>query len=114
MARRNVEEFLGDGYRYKRKLTKPAGETTIPAWDVVSKLSPKVAARYENGKYTGRFGMLAARKDRAKARSPRLLAFRSCIASRLAGKDYKDLADIQANFIAASVICSHETKGKGE
>ena len=51
------------------------------------------------------WGNIAVRKATTEATSPRLLKYRSCIASKLAGKSYTNLKEVQEAFRAAAHAC---------
>jgi hypothetical protein len=57
------------------------------------------------------WGYEAVRKIRTVARSPRLLAYRSCMAGALAGKK-GTLKDIQTAFKTQAPTCAKEAAGK--
>jgi len=48
------------------------------------------------------WGYIAVRKARTVATSPRLLAYRSCIAGRLSGKSFANLKEVQEAFKTAA------------
>jgi hypothetical protein len=58
------------------------------------------------------WGYLAIRKSRTTATSPRLLAYRSCMAGSLAGKKYANLKDIQTAFKTTAPTCASEAAKK--
>jgi hypothetical protein len=51
------------------------------------------------------WGPKAIRKLTTKAKSPRLLKYRSCLAGSLAGKSYTNLAAVQTAFTEAAHAC---------
>ena len=58
------------------------------------------------------WGYIAIRKARTVATSPRLLAYRSCMAGSLAAKKYANLKEIQTAFKTAAPTCAKEAAGK--
>ena len=51
------------------------------------------------------WGKFATRKLTTRATSPRLLKYRSCIASKLAGKNFANLKEVQEAFRKAAHEC---------
>jgi len=58
------------------------------------------------------WGYVATRKARTVATSPRLLAYRGCMAGALAGKKYANLKDIQTAFKTQAPTCAKEAASK--
>jgi len=54
------------------------------------------------------WGRQATRKESTKATSPRLLAYRKCIASQLNGQTYDNLRGIQQAFRTAAGNCARQ------
>jgi hypothetical protein len=58
------------------------------------------------------WGYTAVRKARTVATSPRLLAYRGCMAGALKGKTYANLKEIQTAFKTTAPTCKAEAAGK--
>ena len=58
------------------------------------------------------WGKYAVRKTTTVATSPRLLAYRSCIAAALGGKEYPNLEAVQTAFREAAARCAREAASK--
>ena len=58
------------------------------------------------------WGYIAIRQARTVATSPRLLAYRSCMAGALAGKKYTNLKGIQEAFKTQAPTCAREAAAK--
>jgi len=48
------------------------------------------------------------RSVHARAKSPRLIKFRACIAAKMKGKDFRNLAEVQKAFAEAAKECASE------
>ena len=58
------------------------------------------------------WGYTAIRKATTEATSPRLLAYRACIAGKLAGKDFANLKEVQETFRSVAKECAAEARSK--
>ena len=58
------------------------------------------------------WGYTAIRKATTEATSPRLLAYRSCIASKLAGRKFANLKEVQEEFRRIAPECAREAASK--
>jgi hypothetical protein len=62
----------------------------------------------------GRWGNLAKRfPGKTRAYSPKLLAYRACIASALSGKHPGTIGKVQSAFTDAAHACKKEVEGRG-
>jgi hypothetical protein len=60
-----------------------------------------------SGEYLG-WGKVAVRKASTEATSPKLLAYRSCMAREMHGKTFKNLKEVQESFKSTAGRCKVE------
>ena len=60
----------------------------------------------------GKLGLLQRRFPAASTRSPKLMEYRACIASKLANTEPGSLKEAQKNFIEAAVACAKAARAK--
>lgn len=58
------------------------------------------------------WGRIATRKLTTVASSPRLLAYRACIAREMSGKKFANLKEVQETFRSTAKKCAEEAKAK--